>query len=115
MAALSMVRPAGDFGIVSTCLAARPSTRSAEREGRVDTGTVIGLLAGAAVALGIGILALVLSIKGLASSAEPDIRARASGGETKIGRSGLVVFLVLGVIMVIAGIALLIAALRGVS
>ena len=65
--------------------------------------------------LGLSILALVLSIKGLASSAEPDIRARARNRETKIGRSGLVVFLVLGALLGIVGIALLIAAIRGVS
>jgi hypothetical protein len=81
----------------------------------VDSGTVIGLFAGAAVMLGLGVVALVLSIKGLASSAEPDIRARSQGREAKIGRTGLVVFLLLGVVLVIAGVALLVAAIRGVS
>jgi len=81
----------------------------------MDTGTVIGLFVGAAVMLGLGILAVVLSIKGLASSEEPDIRARSGGREAKIGRPGLILFLILGAGLIVAGIALLIAAIRGIG
>jgi hypothetical protein len=81
----------------------------------MDSGTVIGLFVGAAVMLGLGILALVLSIKGLASSAEPDIRARSRHGAAKIGRAGLVAFVILGVILAIVGVALVVAAIRGIG
>lgn len=77
----------------------------------MDTGTVVGLFAGAAVVLGLGIFALVLSIKGFFSSTEPDIRA----GGAKIGRPGLVVFLVLGIVFTIAGVGLLVGAIRAVT
>ena len=81
----------------------------------MDTGTIIGLFAASAVFLGLGIFALVMSIKGLASSDEPDITVHSSGGSAKIGRSGYFVFVVLGIIAMIVGVALLVYVIKGVS
>lgn len=81
----------------------------------MDTGTAIAVFAGAAVFLGLGIFALVISIKGLASSAEPDISAHSGGQSAKVGRSGLFIFIILGILMVIVGIGLLVAGIKGVA
>ena len=76
----------------------------------LDAGSVIGLIAGIIVTLGLGGFALIKSIWTLASSDVPDITA----GGKQIGRTGLVVFLVLGLILVVVGIALIVALAKGV-
>jgi hypothetical protein len=81
----------------------------------VDTFSIIGTFVGAALFLGLGIFALVMSIKGLASTDEPDISVSSSGGTTKVGRPGLFVFLILGVLAAIVGVALLIAGIKGAT
>jgi hypothetical protein len=78
--------------------------------GHMSGGTIAGYIAGIVVCLGLGGLALVLTIRALASSEEPDITTNTG---QKMGRSGLLIFLVLGVIFVIAGIALIVALAKG--
>jgi hypothetical protein len=60
----------------------------------------------------LGGLALVLSIKGLASGAEPNITTNFG---QRVGRPGLVVFLVLGAVFAIAGGGFLIAAIKAIT
>jgi hypothetical protein len=81
----------------------------------MDTGTAVGLFGGAAAFLGLGTFALVMAIKGLLAAAQPDITVSAQGQQARIGRSGLLVFVVLGVLAIIVGIAILIAAIKGVA
>ena len=82
----------------------------------MDTFSIVGVFIGAAVFLGLGIFALVMSIKALASPVEPDITvSSSSGGSTQVGRQGLIIFIVLGVLAVIVGVALLIAGIKGAT
>ena len=80
-----------------------------------DTGTTVGLFAGAAAFFALGTFALVMAIRGLFAAKEPDIAVSASGGRARVGRSGLLFFVVLGVLLILAGVAILIAAIKGIN
>lgn len=82
----------------------------------MSTGTVIGLFVAAVLFLGFGIFVLVISIRGLMSSQDPDITMSTDGGPgTQIGRNGLYFFLVLALILAAAGIAFLVGAIKAVA
>jgi len=78
----------------------------------VDTGTKIGLICGTVILLGGGIVLLIYAIKTLASGEEPDITG--PDGK-KVGRSGLYVFIGLGILLSAAGVGCLVGFINGVQ
>ena len=79
----------------------------------MQTGTVIGLIAAGAVLIGLGLFAVIMTIKGMLAAKEPDVQMRMNNGRgVQLGRPGLVVLTILGIVLVVAGIALLVNGIR---
>ena len=75
-----------------------------------DWGIALLVLIIAVACFGLGGFILFMTIKALNAPEEPDITINTG---QRLGRSGLLVFLVLGVIIVIVGIALIVALAKG--
>jgi hypothetical protein len=77
----------------------------------MSTGTAVGVLIGGLVMLGLGIFAIVMAGRAMGSSATPDV----SVGGAQVGKSGLIVFIVLGIVFAIVGLVLGIDGIRGLA
>lgn len=78
---------------------------------KTDTGNTVMMWIGAVVLLGLGGFVTIFTIYKMASGDNVDI----SAGGSQIGRQGLIVFLILGILVLVAGIACLVGAIKAVS
>lgn len=81
----------------------------------MNTGTAIVVLVVSLLLLGLGLFAIIMAGRALFGGGDPDVRVSSGGLEARAGKTGLLVFIVLGILLVIGGVGLLVTGIRGLT